>query len=481
MNYRAIAYILGLCLLLFSATLLPNIILSLAVDDGEAAHFIESALMLAGAGLLLWAPNRVDIENLRTRDGFLIVSLFWVVLGGLGSLPLIFGAHLNTADAVFEAVSGFTTTGATVMSGLDSLPLSLQLYRQQLQWYGGIGVIVFAVAILPMLGVGGMQLYKAETPGPVKNEKLTPRIAHTAQFLITLYIGMTVICTLAYWYAGMSLFDAIAHSFTTLSTGGFSNHDASIAYYDSLAIETIAIVFMLLGGISFSIHYFVWNRKNPLRYFSDTQTRVFLGTTAMLSIVIAVSLVSYGYTANPGHAFRLAVFEVVSVITSTGYGVDNFTLWPAGLPVLLIFISFMGGCAGSTAGGMKTIRILVLFREALRQMRMLVHPKMIAPLKIGKRVVDPGIISAVRGFISAYVIIFIALLLLLMGDGVDMVTAYGAIATCMNNLGPGLGDVATTFSSLSDSSIWVCTFAMLLGRLEIFTLLVIFTPVFWTK
>lgn len=481
MNYRAIAYILGLCLLLFSATLLPNVIVSLAVDDGEAIHFIESLLLLAGAGGVLWGLNRTSIENLRGRDGFLIVSLFWVVLGGLGALPLVLGAHLSVTDAVFEAVSGFTTTGATLMSGLDSLPVSLQLYRQQLQWYGGIGVIVFAVAILPMLGVGGMQLYKAETPGPVKDEKLTPRIAHTAQFLITLYIGMTVLCVLAYWYAGMSLFDAIAHSFTTVSTGGFSNHDASIAYFDSRLIESIAIVFMLLGGISFSIHYLVWHTRNPLRYAADTQTRTFVSIAMILAVMIAVSLYSYGYTDDANHAMRLATFEVVSVITSTGYGIDDFNLWPAGMPVLLIFISFFGGCAGSTAGGMKIIRILILFRESIRQIRILVHPRIVTPLKIGNRVVQPGIINAVRGFISAYVVVFVGLMLVLIADDVDMVTAYGAIASCMNNLGPGLGNVGTTFTSLSDFSTWVCTFAMLLGRLEIFTLLVIFTPMFWTK
>lgn len=481
MNFRATAYILGLCLLLFSATLLPNIILSIAVNDGEMLHFIESMLILATAGLVLWAPNRVNIENIRTRDGFLIVSLFWVVLGMLGSLPLILGAHLSVTDAVFEAVSGFTTTGATVMSGLDSLPLSLQLYRQQLQWYGGIGVIVFAVAILPMLGVGGMQLYKAETPGPVKDEKLTPRIAHTAQFLITLYISMTFICILAYWYAGMSLFDAIAHSFSTLSTGGFSNHDASMGYYDSPLIEAIAICFMLLGGISFSIHYFVWRRKNPLGYLDDTQTRTFLLIVATASIVIALAVYFYGYTSSPGHAIRLAAFEVASVITTTGYGIDDFSLWPAGMPVLLIFISFLGGCAGSTSGGIKIIRILVLWRESLRQIKILIHPKIITPLKVGSRVVQPSIINAVRGFISAYALVFFVLMLLLLADGNDMVTAYGAIATCINNLGPGLGDVATTFTRLSNLSTWVCTFAMLLGRLEIFTLLIIFTPGFWSK
>lgn len=481
MNYRAIAYILGLCLLLFSATLLPNIIVSIVVGDGETIHFIQSTLILAGLGLLLWGPNRTSIENVRVRDGFLIVSLFWVVLGGLGSLPLILGAHLGIADAVFEAVSGFTTTGATVMVGLDSLPLSLQLYRQQLQWYGGIGVIVFAVAILPMLGVGGMQLYKAETPGPVKNEKLTPRIAHTAQFLITLYIGMTAICAMAYWTAGMSMFDAIAHSFTTISTGGFSTHDSSLAYFDSLLIEAIAICFMLLGGISFSIHYFVWHNRNPLRYLADTQTRTFVTIAAILSVAVAVSLYSYDYTSSPGHSIRLAAFEVASVITSTGYGIDDFSLWPAGMPVLLIFISFLGGCAGSTAGGIKIIRILILFREAVRQMKLLIHPKMVTPIKLGERVVQPEIINAVRGFVSAYMAVFFILMLLLIADGVDMVTAYGAIASCMNNLGPGLGDVATAFTSLSDVSTWICTFAMLLGRLEIFTLLVILTPMFWTK
>lgn len=481
MNYRAIAYILGLCLLLFSATLLPNVILSLAVSDGEAVHFIQSLLILGGAGTVLWALNRTSIENVRVRDGFLIVSLFWVVLGGLGSLPLILGAHLSVTDAVFEAVSGFTTTGATVMSGLDSLPLSLQLYRQQLQWYGGIGVIMFAVAVLPMLGVGGMQLYKAETPGPVKDEKLTPRIAHTAQFLITLYIGMTVLCVLAYWHAGMTFFDALAHGFSTISTGGFSNHDASMGYFNNQAIEAIAVVFMLLGGISFSIHYFVWHTKNPLHYPADTQTRTFISIAALLTLVIAISLYNYGYTDDPNHALRLAAFEVTSVITSTGYGIDDFNLWPAGMPVLLIFISFLGGCAGSTAGGMKIIRILILFRESMRQISILVHPKIVSPIKIGSRVVQPEIISAVRGFISAYVLVFIGLMLILLADGVDMITAYGAIASCMNNLGPGLGEVATTFASLSDLSTWVCTFAMLLGRLEIFTLLVIFTPMFWSK
>jgi len=481
MNPSIIAHVLGIWLLLFSGSLLPPLVISLIYHDGESLHFSLLVLLSLISGLIFWLTSSRREIQLRTRDGFIIVVLLWLVTSLLGMLPFIFGPGLSIADALFESVSAFTTTGATVMTGLDSLPHSVLFFRQEMQWLGGIGVVVSAIALLPMLGIGGMQMFKAETPGPMKDEKLTPRIAHTAQALWKLYLAMTLTCALLYWAGGMSLFDAVAHSLSTVSTGGFSTHDASLGYFHSPYIETVATLFMLLGGISFGVHFQVWKRLSFRPYWQSVEVRVFL--LLVLAVILLTGAVLYfeGAKQDVLSALRYASFTVVSVVTSTGFGIDDFSVWPTLLPLLLILISFVGGCAGSTAGGMKVIRFVIMGKGAGLEIQRLMHPSMVRPIQLQGKAVDVRVTDAVRSFFSVYVATFVMFMLFLMGQGMDQVTAFSAVATSMNNLGPGLGDVATNFQSVSDSAKWMLSFAMLLGRLEIFTLLVVLSPAFWHR
>lgn len=479
MHIDVVIRTLGILFLLFSTTLLPPALLALALDDGQFLQFAATFIASAVAGVLLWLPFRRRRLAIRTRDGFGIVALMWVCMSLLGSLPFVLGLGMSFPDALFESASGYTTTGSTVIVGLDDLAPSILLYRQEIQWVGGIGVIVLAVALLPMLGIGGMQLYRAEAPGPVKNERLTPRIANTARTLTVLYVALTAACAACYWLGGMSAFDAIAHSLTTLSTGGYSTHDASIAYYDSAAIETVAIVFMLAGGISFNVHFVVWQTLQVSPYFKSDQVNAFLWVVT--GLVVLVSFVLWQSGEALASAFRLASFQVVSIITTTGFGIADFSVWPGALPVLLIFASFMGGCAGSTSGGMKVIRFLILARQARIYVEKLIHPRLVRSVRVDDRVVEPSIVDGIWAFFTVYVVIFGLLMTVLMMNGMDQVTAFGAVATCLNNLGPGLGAVASNFATVDDTSLVVLSMAMVLGRLEIFTILVLLSPAFWRR
>jgi trk system potassium uptake protein TrkH len=351
-------------------------------------------------------------------------------------------------------------------------------FRQEIQWLGGIGVVVAAIALLPMLGIGGMQLMKAETTGPAKSDKMRPRIKHTAQALWRLYLLLTIACALAYWFAGMPAFDAIAHSFSTVSTGGYSIYDASIAHYQSAPIETVAIVFMMLGAINFAVHFRAWGDLTLRPYAANPEVRAFVITVIVLTVFVTVVLLA-GTDNDLSQASRVAIFEVVSVITSTGFGIDDFSLWPALLPALLILISFIGGCAGSTAGGMKVIRFLVMTRQAVIEVTRLIHPRLVRPLKIGDAIVDDTVVRSVWAFFTVYTFSFVILMLSLMSLGLDQVTAFAAVATCINNLGPGLGDVTANFAGVSDSVKLICAFACILGRLEVLTIFVLFTPAYW--
>jgi len=482
MRLQLIQKILGLFLMLYGLTLLPEIAISFYFKDQEMLPFSDSLLLCVVAGLVLWLPVRKKHFDIRRNEGFLIVALFWVGMSFISALPLILGPHLSVPNAFFESVSAFTTTGATVMSGLDAKPPSILFYRQQLQWLGGMGVIVLAIAILPMLGIGGMQLYRAETPGPFKDEKIAPRIATCARSFWLLYIALTAVCATAYWLAGMTGFDAVAHSMSTVSTGGFSTHDASMAYFHSPVIEAICIVFMLLGGINFAVHYMALVNHRFASYWRDIEVRSYL-----LFIVVCATLVSIalGFTEHQQDsvftAIRYGLFETVTVITSTGFGTENFSQWPEFLAMFLIFTSFVGGCAGSTAGGIKMIRFLVMFKQSSVEMDKMIHTAIVRPLKLQGRVLSPRIIQSVWGFFALYLFTFVVILLLLMADGMSQISAFSAVATCMNNLGPGLGDVANNFAGVSTTGKWLLAFAMILGRLEIFTVLVLFSPAFWRK
>ena len=483
MHVTIIQRIMGLFLMLFSFTLLPPVIIDLLYHEGAAQAFFYSYLFLLSIGFLLFFPVRNKKNDLRLRDGFVVVVLFWLVLGAAGAMPfyLYQNMDISIVDALFESVSGLTTTGATVLVGLDNLPHSILFYRQELQWLGGMGIIVLAVAVMPMLGIGGMQLYKAEAPGPVKDNKLTPRIAETAKALWYIYLGLTVACAAAYWVAGMDLFDAVAHSFSTVAIGGFSTHDASIGYFNSQAIEDVAIIFMFLGAINFALHFSVVRTKSLLPYLRDSEFKFYAG---LLVIVAALSVyVLYSQSVYPDFlsAFRVGLFQAVSIATTSGFITSDYASWPVFIPVLLLLSSFIGGCAGSTGGGMKVIRVLLLIKQGQREIMRLIHPNARVTVKIGKQPVNNSIIDAVWGFFAAYVALFAMIMLVLMFNGVDQVTAFSAVAATINNLGPGLGEVSANYSSLSDFNKLLLCFSMFLGRLEIFTLLVLFMPAFWRK
>ncbi|MDH3419378.1 MAG: TrkH family potassium uptake protein [Gammaproteobacteria bacterium] len=483
MTYTAVQRVLGLLLALFSVTMLPPILVSFIYGDGTWQAFGLSFLIILGFGILIWAPVRDDRREMRLRDGFTVVALFWVVLGLFGAVPLLLVDRpaMSVTDAVFESVSGLTTTGATVLSGLDGLPRGILYYRQQLQWFGGLGIIVLAVAVLPMLGVGGMQLYRAETPGPVKDNKLTPRITETAKALLQVYLGITFVCMIAYWAAGMPFFDALCHAYSTVAIGGFSTHDASIGYFDNALVDMIAVFFMFIAGVNFALHFTVARQKRLSAYLQDSEFRAYLRVLGGLTAIVLVYLYVTGYYSTFTDLLTKGLFQVVSIATTTGFTTDSFAAWPGALPVLLLLSSFVGGCAGSTAGGMKVIRWLMMYKQGLREILRLVHPNAEIPVKLGGKVVPNRVVDAVWGFFAIYIVVYGALMLFLMLFGLDQVTAFAAIAATLNNLGPGLGDVAAGFGTMAPAVKWASVCAMLLGRLEIFTLLVLFTPAFWQR
>ncbi|MDE3273316.1 TrkH family potassium uptake protein [Pseudoalteromonas sp. G4] len=481
MQYRTIIKILGQLVALFSITMIPPALVSLIYKDGGGVPFVLAFVFSIIIGLIAYYPNRKQRGDLKAREGFLIVVLFWLVLGSFGSLPLIFleEPNLSIADSVFESFSGLTTTGATVLTGIEYLPKAILFYRQQLQWLGGMGIIVLAVAVLPMLGVGGMQLYRAETPGPVKDSKMTPRIADTAKHLWYIYVSLTAACTLAYWAAGMNWFDAICHAFSTIAIGGFSTYDASIGHFNSPLINIICVAFLLIAAVNFSLHYAAVANKNFRVYWRDPELKVFLFIQTCLVLLCFFVLTSAGIYTSTDQAFDQALFQAVSISTTAGFATDSFSQWPLFLPILLIFSSFIGGCAGSTGGGMKVVRVFLLYLQGIRELNRLVHPRAIYSIKLGRKALPDKVVEAVWGFFSAYALVFVIIMLCLLATGMDNITAFSATAACLNNLGPGLGDVAAHFGDITDTAKWILTLAMVFGRLEIFTLLVLFTPTFW--
>jgi len=483
MQLAVIQRILGILLSLFSLTMFPPLAIAIASSDDTTIPFLAAFLLILIIGLAFWYPVRNIKDELRLRDGFVVVALFWVGLGLAGSVPLLLTdtPELSVTDAIFESISGLTTTGATIISGIDHLPKSILFYRQELQWLGGMGIIVLAVAILPMLGIGGMQLYRAETPGPVKDTKLTPRITETAKALWYVYLSITIACALAYWLAGMNVFDAITHSFSTVSIGGFSTHDASMGYFDSGAIEAVAIFFMFFSGINFSLHFMAWRNTSIKPYWQDAELRTYVSILLSVSFAcVLYHLIIHDYD-NIGKAVEDSLFQTVSIATTTGFTTTEYQSWPGFIPLLLLFSSFIGACAGSTGGGIKVIRILLIFKQGMREIKRLIHPNAIFIIKIGNKPIPERIIEAVWGFFAAYIAIFVVLLLALMATEMDQVTAFSALAACINNLGPGLGAVSQHYGDINDVAKWILCFAMLLGRLEIFTLLVLFTPTFWRR
>lgn len=480
MHWRSILRLFGILLMLYSLAFLPSIGIAYYHADGQEGSFVLSFVLTLTAGALLWLPNWRQQQEFSVRDGFLVVTVFWVLLGMVGALPFEIGLGWSMADAVFESVSGFTTTGATVVaSGLDQMPASILYHRQQLNFLGGVGIVVLAVAVLPLLGVGGMQLYKAEASGVTKNDKMTPRIADTVRSLWLVYFGLTLACTLAFWAAGMSFFDALGHAYGAVGTGGFSTHDASFGFWNSPLIDAIGTFFMLAGGVNFAVHYLALQRRSLWPLLRDSEVRafglIFLGAT----LLIALTLSYTGTYANPAEALRHSAFQVSSILTSTGFSTAVFADWPLYIPLVLVTLSFIGGCAGSTAGGIKVVRIQLLAKLALRQLQQHVHPQAVLSTKLGRRLVSEEILLSVWGFFVLYMTITLLLTMAMMAAGLDLVSAFGAVQATINLCGPGLGKVSVTYAEVNDAVKWLGTLAMLIGRLEIFTLLILFLPAYW--
>ena len=480
MNIGLCVRIVGLLLMLFSLGTLPSMTLGWLQEDGTARVFGQAFAATATSGVFLWLVTQRVKSELQIRDGFMVTAAFWIVLGIYGALPFLLSdaVEISVFDAIFESVSGLTTTGATVLVGLDHIPQSILLYRQLLQWLGGIGIIVLAVAVLPMLGIGGVQLYRAESTGPAKDSKLTPRITSTAKALFSIYLGLTVSCALAYFLAGMTAFDAISHAFSTIAIGGFSTHDASMGHFNSNIILLISSLFMLISAVNFGLHFVAFSKRSPTIYGYDSETKFFSGMVLIAVIVTCGTLVAMD-TLAVEEALIHGLFQTVSIATTTGYASDNFSAWPSFLPIFLLMLSVMGACAGSTGGGMKAMRILLIFRQGLRELRQLLHPNAVIPLKLDHRRVRPEVVSAVWSFFAVYMFSAFVLVLAMLSTGLDFLSAVSAVMASINNLGPGLGSVAANYGAVSDAGKVILCVAMLLGRLEIFTLLILFTPTFW--
>ncbi len=477
--------VLAIVIMLFAGAMVVPLVVSIALQDGATLAYEEGILITLVVGVALWYGTRErGRRELQPRDGFLLVSLVWTTLPAFATLPLLlFLPNLSFTDAYFEAVSGLTTTGATVLSGLDGLPASINLWRSLLVWLGGMGIIVLAVAILPLLGVGGSQVFKAETPGPMKDTKLTPSIAQTAKGLWLVYAMVTLACIVSFKVAGMTWLDAVVHAFSTMGLGGFSSHDDSFGFFNSPAIEAVAIVFMLIAGISFATHFVVVRARTIRPYRDDPEIMMYL-TVMILSVLgIAAFLWGNAFYDNPATALRFAAFNVVSIATTTGFASTDFNLWPVFAPVWMLFLSCFATCSGSTGGGIKMVRALLMYRQALRELTRIIHPRARLPVKLGGQVIENNIIFAVLAFMLVYGATLVIGTMLLMLTGLDVVSAFTAIVACVNNTGPGLEKVgpATTYAVLGDFQTWVCTLAMLLGRLELFSLIVVFTPRFWRQ
>lgn len=470
--------------MMISASHLVPLAASWVYGDGMASIFAFSMVFNFAVGYILWLATRRFNTELRPKDGFLLVALAWAGGAAFASVPLLGGiGGLSVTDAYFEAVSGLTTTGATTLTNLDTLAPSLNLWRHMLNWFGGIGIIVLAVAVLPLLGVGGMQVYRAETPGPMKDDRLTPRIRDTAKNLWLVYTGMTVACMLSLRVAGMSWLDAICHAFSALSLGGFSTHDASVGFFDSIAVEVILTFFMVVAAANFATHFLAWHAKSPKPYLRDAQAKATWPVLILSSVAIAAYLFSQDTYASYWSALRHASFNVVSIATGCGYASVDYDKWPVVVPMMMLFLSGVVCSAGSTGGGIKMIRSLILVKQVQRELLLLRHPNAVKQMKIGGAIVENKIIFSVLAFIVVYLVSIALLSFTLMATGLDFVSSFSAIVASINNVGPGLNQVgpATNYQVLTDFQTWVCTFTMLFGRLELFTILIVLTPAFWRK
>ncbi len=486
MQILSVLRIVGILIMGFSGVMLIPASVALIYDDGGGKTFMESFAIFLALGTTLWWLCHNHKEPLRARDGFLIVVAFWVVLGILGGIPFLLSEHLNLTinSALFESFSGFTTTGATILTELDSLPHAILFYRQLMNWFGGMGIIVLMVAVLPLLGVGGNQIYHAESSGvEFKNDKLRPRISEVAKLLWLYYIWFTVVCALLYWVFGMDLFDAIAHSFSTLSNGGFSTHNDSLGYFDSYPVYLISTFFMLVGGVNFNLHISALSHfphKGTLStYWKDAEFRFFVLLQFIFIFIFAAGLYINYQDLNAWDAFVQGSLQVSSMAMNSGYTIFNIDDLPAFMSMLLVFACILGGCAGSSAGGIKMIRVLVLWLQAKREGLMLIHPNIIHPIKLGKNVVPRRALENIWSFVIVYLLVFWACVFGAILCGMSGFDAIGAVISTITNTGPGLGSTSQNFAGVPDSSKLIFSFAMVAGRLEFFSLLVVFMPAFW--
>ncbi len=457
---------------------------SLGAGDGLADEFAIGLAANALVGLGVAVLTRRFRRELKPRDGFVLVTLAWTLMSASAVLPLMLALpDLSFTDAYFESVSGLTTTGATVINGLGELPPSLNLWRHTMHWIGGIGIIVLALAVLPLLGVGGMQLYKASTPGPVKDEKLTPRITETAKALWFTYLVLTAGSVFLLRVAGMDWLDAVCHGFSAIALGGFSTRDASVGAFDSGAVEMVLILIMLVGATNFSRHFLAMRNLSVQPYRRDSEGKAVLILLGASSVFVTAVLWLDGEYAGFVDSMRHATFSVVSIATTAGFVTENYEVWPAFIPVWLIFLSCITCSTGSTGSGIKMFRTLLLVRHARRELKQLVHPSAVMPIRIGGQTVPDRIVYSVLAFIFLYFITVVVLTFAMLATGLDLVSSFSAVIASINNMGPALGTVgpSTNFSSLSDGQTWICSVAMLLGRLEITSVVVLFTATFWRK
>ena len=477
MNLKAIINLFSILVLLFSLSYVFPIVVSLVFNDNSLYLFLPTFIFVGALGLIGFFFTKEVQRDLSAKDGFVIIVMFWLVLSLAGSIPFYLSG-MSPIDSFFESMSGITTTGATVISNIETLPESLKFYRQLLQWMGGMGLIVLAIAVMPLLGIGGGQLFKTDIPGAMGEQRLTPRIQETAKALWSIYFGLTILCAILYAIAGMSFFDAVSHAMSTVSIGGFSTYNNSIGHFNNLTIEIICMVFMLLSAMSFALHYFSIYKSKSLKYFYDPELKFFV---SILLIIFILALSINILSGQSNLSLRELAFHTVSTVTTTGFGVSDTSTWSFSISFLLLIGAFVGACSGSVGGGVKSWRVMIMLNHAYSNIVKMIHPNSVVTLKVGTKSVDDNVATSVWGFFSIYVISFVILLLAVLISGLDLETAFSSVGACLNNLGPGLGMVSDNYSEINSFAKGVLAFSMLLGRLEIFTLLIILTPMFWAK